>query len=104
MRGAFAYCVEFAPKEVAELAEMIRSKTGYKKGSAAHAFVLALAEDRLQAQVNSIRLDTMAKCLGLIRAHIDGKPVERARATASIFNWAARQRQAKNRLMMPLIK
>ena len=104
VRGAFAYCAEFAPREMAELATMIREKTGYKKGTAAQAFVIALSEDKLHVQGSAMRLDTMAKCLWLIRAHIEGKPIERLKTTASIFGWAARQRQSKNRLMMPLIK
>jgi hypothetical protein len=104
VRAAFAYCAEFAPAETGQLATMIREKVGYKKGSAAQAFVMALSEDKLSAGSNADRIDTMAKCLWLIRAHIEGKPVERVKATAAIFNWAARQRQAKNRLMVPLIK
>ncbi len=104
VRAAFAYCAEFAPAEVAQLATMIREKVGYKKGSAAQAFVIALTEDKLPAGGNADRIDTMAKVLWLIRAHIEGKHVERIKATASIFNWAMRQRQAKNRLLMPLLK
>lgn len=104
VRAGFAYCSAFAPIETAQLATMIREKVGYKKGSAAHAFVVALTEGKLQSRSHSERADTMAKVLWLIRQHIEGKNVERTRATASVFNWAARQRQTKNRLLAPLLK
>ena len=102
--AAFAYCSVIDPASVAKLAESVREKAGYKKGSAAHAFVVALTDGKLSAQGGAVRIETMAKCLWLIRQHIEGKPVQRLKTTASIFNWAARQRQAKNRLLNPLIK
>jgi hypothetical protein len=103
VRAAFAYCAAFAPTETAQLATMLREKHGYKKGSAAHAFVIALSDNKLPAGGNSDRIDTMAKVLWLIRAHIEGRQVVHVKATASVFNWAARQRQEKNKLMMPLL-
>lgn len=102
--AAFAHCSDFAPTEVAQLATMIREKVGYKRGSAAQAFVIALTEDRLLASGNTNRLSTMAKVLWLIRQHIEGKPVTRIKSTASIFGWAQRQRAAKNRTLLSLIK
>jgi len=93
IRSAFAYCHAFAPKECAELASLLKEKSGIKKGSAAQAFINANAEGRLGVSVDKNRIDSFAKCLWLIRCHIEGKPVERVKATASIFNWAKRQRQ-----------
>lgn len=104
IRAAFAYCAVIAPESVANLAYSVRDKVGYKKGSAAHAFAMALSDRKFQLQSCGQRMDTLAKCLWLIRQHIEGKPVERMKASASIFNWAARQRQEKNRLLMPLLK
>jgi hypothetical protein len=93
IRAAFAYCHAFAPEEVFVLATMVKEKCGYQNGSAAHAFVVALADDKLVQSRSMTRTDCMAKVLWLIRQHIEGKRVERVKATASIFNWAKRQRQ-----------
>lgn len=93
VRTAFAYCYAFAPKECAELAKLLKEKSGIKKGSAAQVFVNAIAEGRIDLTQNKDRIDPFAKCLYLIRCHIEGKQVERAKATASVFNWAKRQRQ-----------
>jgi len=93
VRAAFAYCYAFAPKEVAALAVLLREKSGIKKGSAAQAFVNALADGRIGLESGGDRINSFAKCLWLIRCHIEDKPIERIKTTASIFNWAARQRQ-----------
>lgn len=96
VRAAFAYCYAFAPKECAELAVLLKEKSGIKKGSAAQAFVNAIAEGRIGVAQGNNRIDPFAKCLWLIRQHIEGKQVERVKATASVFNWAKRQRQLAN--------
>jgi len=95
VRASFAYCYAFAPKEVAALAILLKEKSGIKKGSAAQAFVKALADGRIDIG-GSDRIDSFAKCLWLIRCHIEEKPVERVKTTGSIFNWATRQRQLAN--------
>ena len=95
LRAAFAYCYAFAPKEVAELAVLLKEKSGIKKGSAAQAFVNALADGRIELGGKD-RIDSFAKCMWLIRCHIENKPVERVKSTASVFNWATRQRQLAN--------
>jgi hypothetical protein len=93
IRAGFAYCYMFAPKEVEALATQVREKCALKKGSAAHAFVVALAENKLGYSKNTSRADAMAKVLWLIRQHIEGKKIERVKATASVFNWARRSRE-----------
>lgn len=102
--GAFAYCAAFAPKEVAELATMVREKAGYEKNTAAHAFVVALTEGKLLAQGSTSRVDTMAKCLWLIRQHLEHKCVYNLKKTAAAFNWAKRQRETKSRSMAVTVK
>lgn len=92
VRAAFAYCYAFAPKEVAALAVLLKEKSGIRKGSAAQAFVKALADGRIDIG-GSDRVDSFAKCLWLIRCHIEDKQIERVKTTASIFGWATRQRQ-----------
>ena len=96
VRASFAYCYAFAPKEVAALAVLLKEKTGIKKGSAAQVFVNALADGRIGLESGGDRINSFAKCLWLIRCHIEEKSVERVKATASIFNWAKRQRQLAN--------
>lgn len=96
LRACFAYCYAFAPKECTELAILLKDKSGLKKGSAAQAFVNAIADGKLILTGGHNRTDSLAKILWLIRQHIEGKPVERVKATAAIFNWAKRQRQFSN--------
>ena len=104
IRAALAYCHGFAPKEVEELLLMLKEKHGYKKGSAAHAFVSALADGKLRTKDNSDVVAMTGKVLWLIRQHIEGNRVERIRPNDSIFNWARRQREELGTCILPLIR
>jgi hypothetical protein len=96
VRGAFAYCYAFAPDEVNELARLIFTKENLHAGSAAHVFVMAMANGKLATTGSSGRSDTMARVLGIIRAHIEGRAMKQAKTSASIFTWAQQRRQFVN--------
>lgn len=93
MVAGLSYCYVFAPTQIESLTVFLRDRHGYAKGGAAHAFVSAIADRKLQMDSAQHRIESMAKILWLIRQHIENKPVERIKTTASIFEWAKRQRQ-----------
>lgn len=96
IRGAFAYCYAFAPRQVSELARMVFNKEGLQAGTPAHTFVVAMANGKLTKTGATGRADSMSRALSLIRAHIEDRGVARAKASASVFTWAQQQRQLAN--------
>lgn len=104
IRGAFAYCHAFAPNEVKELAAIVRDMHGYKRNSAAHQFVIDLADRRFDVSGSAARERSMARCLWLIRAHVENRSFVRVVPTHGVFDWAIKQRAKRNLLMIPIIR
>ena len=96
LRGAFAYMRPLYPQQIEALAKMIVEKVGYEEGTAAHAFVIELANGALKGgSTGSKRIQVLMRILRLIKAHVENEHGRRFNTTQQqSLDWAYKAREA----------